>query len=253
MALLSVHDLSAHFGAFTAFEHITFDLEQGSLTGLIGSNGAGKSTLFSAITGYLTPTSGQVLFAGTEVGRYAIEQRVRLGLTRTFQVPREFSGLTVFQNLMAAAPNQDGENLRSLVFAQGKVRQQEQDNAERARGILDFLKLDKLASERASSLSGGQKKLLELGRVLMLEPRCIMLDEPFAGVNPVLIQELSNRIKDLHARGIALFVIEHDLTSLSRLVPKLYAMDRGRMIAEGAPEHVLKDPKVREAYMGGVI
>lgn len=253
MPLLSIRDLSAHFGAFTAFENITFDLDQGSLTGLIGSNGAGKSTLFSAITGYLSPTSGRVVFADTDFAGRTIEDRVRFGLARTFQVPREFGGLTVLENLMTAAPEQAGENLTSLIFANGKVRRQESEIVERARVILDFLKLDKLTSLRASSLSGGQKKLLELGRVLMLEPRCIMLDEPFAGVNPVLIQELSNRLLDLHARGIALFIIEHDLTSLSRLVPKLYAMDRGRMIAEGTPEQVLKDPKVREAYMGGVI
>lgn len=253
MTLLSVRDLSVHFGAFTAFEGVTLELEQGSLTGLIGSNGAGKSTLFSAIAGYITPSSGSIRFAEVDIGGRSIEQRVHLGLTRTFQVPREFGGLTVLENLMTAAPDQAGESLIRLAFTPGKVRRQEGEVEKRARGILDFLKLSRLAGEPAGTLSGGQKKLLELGRVLMLEPRCIMLDEPFAGVNPILVQELSERIRDLHRRGITLFIIEHDLTSLSKLVPKLYAMDRGRLIAEGPPDHVLKDPKVREAYMGGLI
>lgn len=253
MSLLSIHNLSAHFGAFTAFEDVSLELEQGSLTGLIGSNGAGKSTLFSAIGGYLTPSSGRVAFAGTDLAGRSIEQRVQLGLTRTFQVPREFGGLSVLENLMVAAPGQAGERLVSLALAPGKVRRQERDVAERARAILDFLNLTSVADTPAGTLSGGQKKLLELGRVLMLEPRCIMLDEPFAGVNPVLVQQISERILDLHRRGIALFIIEHDLTSLSKLVPDLYAMDRGRIIAHGTPQQVLKDAKVREAYMGGII
>lgn len=253
MSLLCVRNLSAHFGSFTAFQDVSLELEQGSLTGLIGSNGAGKSTLFSAIGGYITPTSGSVVFAGTDLARRSIEQRVHLGLTRTFQVPREFGGLTVFENLMAAAPDQAGESLVSLVLASATVRRQEREIAERARAIIDFLKLGSVANSLAGTLSGGQKKLLELGRVLMVEPRCIMLDEPFAGVNPILIGQISDRILDLHRRGIALLIIEHDLTSLSRLVPDLYAMDRGRLIAHGPPEQVLRDEKVREAYMGGVI
>jgi branched-chain amino acid transport system ATP-binding protein len=253
VSLLSIRNLSAHFGAFTAFEDVNLELEQGSLTGLIGSNGAGKSTLFSAIGGYITPSSGSVVFAETDLGGLSIEQRVQLGLTRTFQVPREFGGLSVFENLMAAAPGQAGERLLSLVLAPGKVNRQERAVAERALGILDFLKLTPVATSLAGSLSGGQKKLLELGRILMLEPRCIMLDEPFAGVNPVLIQQISERILELHGQGIALFIIEHDLTSLARLVPSLYAMDRGRIIAHGTPEQVLRDAKVREAYMGGIM
>lgn len=253
MALLSVKNLSAKFGAFTAFEDVDIELEKGTLTGLIGTNGAGKSTLFSAITGYITPSSGSVTFDGHDMLSLSIEKRVETGLGRTFQVPREFSRLSVFQNLMAAPPNQAGESLIKLFVAAGRVRRQEAELAERAHAMLTFLNLAKVADTPAGSLSGGQKKLLELGRLLMLEPTCIMLDEPFAGVNPVLVEELSERIVELNQRGITLLIIEHDLASLSRIVPKLYAMDRGRIIAAGKPAEVLADPRVREAYMGGVI
>jgi branched-chain amino acid transport system ATP-binding protein len=253
MALLSVKNLTVRFGAFTAFEDVTMDIEKGSLVGLIGTNGAGKSTLFSAITGYITPHSGSVTFAGEDMLSLSIEKRVQRGLSRTFQLPREFHRLSVFDNLMAAPPHQLGENLIGLIFTAPRVFRQEAELAERSHEMLRFLNLTKVADAPAGSLSGGQKKLLELGRLLMLEPSCIMLDEPFAGVNPVLVQELSQRIVELNQRGITLVIIEHDLASLSRLVPTLYAMDRGRIIAEGSPDAVLSNPCVREAYMGGVI
>ncbi len=253
MSLLSVKNLTARFGAFTAFEDVSIDIEKGSLVGLIGTNGAGKSTLFSAITGYIAPHAGTVTFAGDDMLALSIEQRVQRGLARTFQVPREFSRLSVFDNLMAAPSRQAGESLLQLFLAAPKVRRQEAELAERTHDMLAFLNLTRVADTPAGSLSGGQKKLLELGRLLMLEPSCIMLDEPFAGVNPVLVQELSQRIVELNRRGITLLIIEHDLASLSRLVPKLYAMDRGRIIAEGRPDEVLADNRVREAYMGGVI
>jgi branched-chain amino acid transport system ATP-binding protein len=253
MTLLSVRDLTARFGAFTAFEDVNLNLEKGSLTGLIGTNGAGKSTLFSAITGYITPCKGSVTFDGTDMLPLSIERRVQKGLSRTFQVPREFSRLSVFQNLMAAPPNQAGESLLKLILTAPRVVRQEAELAERTHEMLRFLNLAKVADTPAGSLSGGQKKLLELGRLLMLEPSCIMLDEPFAGVNPVLVEEISQRILELNQRGITLLIIEHDLASLSRLVPRLYAMDRGRIIAEGKPSEVLGEPRVREAYMGGVI
>ncbi|WP_137391588.1 ABC transporter ATP-binding protein [Rhodoligotrophos defluvii] len=253
MSFLAVRNLTARFGAFTAFEDVSIELERGALVGLIGTNGAGKSTLFSAVTGYIRTHSGSVHFAGEDVSELSIEHRVQRGLARTFQVPREFGRLSVFHNLMAAAPHQVGESLFGLVFAAPKVARQEAELAERAREMMRFLNLSRVADAPAGTLSGGQKKLLELGRLLMLEPSCILLDEPFAGVNPVLIQEISQRILELNQRGITLFIIEHDLAGLSRLVPKIYAMDRGRIIAEGTPDEVLADRHVREAYMGGVI
>lgn len=252
-ALLSVSGIGAGFGAFKVLEDVSLTLPQGGLVGLIGTNGAGKSTLFSTISGYIKPLSGTVTFAGENITNLAVERRVQRGLARTFQVPREFSELTVFDNMMAAAPAQAGERLASLVFARGRVAREEKSTGDKVRQLLAFLNLERVAQERAGRLSGGQKKLLELGRLLMLDPKAIMLDEPFAGVNPVLIGELSERILQLNARGMSILIIEHNLDELSRIVPEMYAMDRGQVIAQGTPVDVLASPKVREAYMGGVI
>lgn len=236
-----------------ALDNVSIELPEKSLVGLIGTNGAGKSTLFSAITGYVPLASGSVTFRGEDLTRLPVHRRVQRGLARTFQVPREFSELSVMHNMMAAAPGQAGEQLLSLVFSRRKVARQEEEIAERARTLLKFLNLEKVTDERAGRLSGGQKKLLELGRLLMLNPLAILLDEPFAGVNPVLIEELSQRIIELNQRGMAILIIEHNLDELSRLVPRMYAMDRGQVIAQGTPDAVLASPLVREAYMGGVI
>src|SRR5690606_26064056 len=182
-----------------------------------------------------------------------VHKRVTRGLARTFQVPREFSQLSVFDNLMAAAPNLRGERLLPLFFSPRQVAKEEQAVAEQVTDLLKFLNLARVAHEPAGKLSGGQKKLLELGRLLMLRPRCIMLDEPFAGVNPVLIEELSQRICELNGQGMSVLIIEHNLEELSRIVPRMYVMDSGRVIAEGTPESVLSEERVREAYMGGVV
>ena len=253
MALLSVEKITAGFGGFRALDDVDLKVGKGELVGLIGTNGAGKSTLFSVATGYIPANSGRVHFAGEDITGLAVHQRVRRGLARTFQVPREFNNLTVFDNLMAAAPKQEGEKLSALVFARGKIRKEEERLSEKVRDVMDFLNLRRVEDELAGKLSGGQKKLLELGRLLMLGPQCILLDEPFAGVNPVLIAQLCDRIVELNRRGIAVLIIEHNLAELARIVPRLYAMDRGRVIAHGTPDSVLANSAVREAYMGGVI
>ena len=230
MTLLSIKGLSASFGGFKALDDVSVEVRKGELVGVIGTNGAGKSTLFSVVTGYIPPTSGCVRFADEDITGVAVHQRVRRGLARTFQVPREFSQLTVFDNMMAAAPDQRGEKLAALVFARREVAREEARNAERVHELLAFLNLSRVADEPAGKLSGGQKKLLELGRLLMLEPRCILLDEPFAGVNPVLIEELSARIVELNQRGLTVAIIEHNLDELARIVPRMYVMDRGCLL-----------------------
>lgn len=251
--LLTVSRLSASIGGFKALDNVSIELEESAMLGLIGTNGAGKSTLFSAVTGYIRSQSGTIHFAGEEISRLQIHHRVQRGLARTFQVPKEFSNLTVFNNMMVAAPGQTGERLSALAFSRKTIAQQEDSTAARVRDLLAFLNLTKVADEPAGKLSGGQKKLLELGRLLMLEPQCILLDEPFAGVNPVLIEELLQRIIELNSRGLAVLIIEHNLEVLSRIVPKLYVMDRGQIIAQGKPGEVLDDDLVREAYMGGIV
>jgi branched-chain amino acid transport system ATP-binding protein len=249
---LEVRDVTKSFGGFRALDNVCLKVETGALFGLIGPNGAGKSTLFSVISGFLPADAGQVLMDGQPIDSQPPPARARAGMVRTFQVPREFRHLTVRENLMAAAPDQTGESLVGLFFRPGPVRREETAIAERVESTIRFLKLTAVANVPSGKLSGGQKKLLELGRALMVEPRLILLDEPFAGVNPVLIGEIMDRIAELNSRGIGFLVIEHDLEALTRLVPRLAVMDRGRVLAEGPPDAVLDNPLVREAYLGGV-
>ncbi|MCA4910507.1 MAG: ATP-binding cassette domain-containing protein, partial [Methylobacterium sp.] len=198
---LELRDISVRFGGFRAVDGVSLAIEPGTLTGIIGPNGAGKSTLFSMVTGFLQHGEGTVLLGDAELSRDAPFDRARRGMVRTFQVPREFAHLTVRENLMAAAPGQSGENLIDLFFRPGKVRAEEEAIRREAEETIDFLKLRAVADASAGRLSGGQKKLLELGRVLMTKPKLILLDEPFAGVNPVLIEELSGHIRALNRRG----------------------------------------------------
>jgi branched-chain amino acid transport system ATP-binding protein len=248
---LSLSSLAKSFGGFKAVDDVSLEVPTGGLVGIIGPNGAGKSTLFSLITGFLSPDAGTVSLRGEDITRLAPHERARRGMVRTFQVPREFSHLTVRENLMVAAPGQSGETLRGLFLRPAAVRAEEAAIAARVAETIAFLRLEPVADTPAGRLSGGQKKLLELGRALMTKPALIMLDEPFAGVNPVLVEALSEHIRTLNARGTGFLIIEHDLPALTRLVTTLHVMDRGRLLASGAPAEVLAAPKVREAYLGG--
>jgi branched-chain amino acid transport system ATP-binding protein len=249
---LTVQHVSKAFGGFRALDDVSLDVGVGTLFGVIGPNGAGKSTLFAVISGFQSSDAGTVMLDGRDITALAPDKRARAGMVRTFQVPREFRHLTVRENLMVAAPGQTGENLVSLFARPGQIRIEEQHNAERVDETLKFLRLVEVADVPSGSLSGGQKKLLELGRALMVSPKLILLDEPFAGVNPVLIEAIAERIRELNARGIGFLIIEHDLAALTRLVPQLAVMDRGRIIARGVPAQVLQDATVREAYLGGL-
>lgn len=251
--MLKVDAVTRRFGGFKAVDAVSLELGERDILGIAGTNGAGKSTLFAAIAGQQMADEGQILFAGHDITHLAPYRRARLGLVRTFQVPREFKSLTVHENLLVAAPNPLGERLLSGFFSSRRLRTHEAQLAEKADAILEFLNLARVRDQQAGGLSGGQKKLVELGRVLMLDPRCILLDEPFAGVNPVLIEEICERVRQLHARGIAFIVIEHHLQALKALCQRMLVMDRGRVLAQGAPQAVLDDPRVQQAYMGGVV
>ena len=250
---LIVRDIAKSWGGFRALDGVSFEMESTGLLGIIGPNGAGKSTLFSVVSGFIAADAGNASLDGVALDRLGPAARARAGMIRTFQVPREFHHLTVRENLMAAAPGQSGEGLVGLFLRPGRVRAEEAAIRAEADAAIDFLRLTRVADTPAGRLSGGQKKLVELGRALMAKPRLILLDEPFAGVNPVLIEEIMDRIRDLNARGIGFLVIEHDLGALSRLVPRFVVMDRGRVLAAGAPDDVLADPAVREAYLGGAV
>ena len=250
---LRIEKVTKLFGGFVALDEVSIEVPAGALYGLIGPNGAGKSTLFTVVSGFQAANRGEVIFDDVALARLSAPARVGLGLGRTFQVPREFRHLTVRENLCVAAPMQAGENIFNVFFRQGLIRDQEAAIAHEVEEIMTFLKLDGVAEQPAGKLSGGQKKLLELGRALMAKPRMILLDEPFAGVNPVLVEKISHHIQELHGRGIGFLVVEHNLQALSALAEFLYVMDRGRILAAGEPEEVLGDPKVREAYMGGIV
>lgn len=251
MTQLATEGVSLSYGDFRVLDAVTLSMSLDGLHGMIGPNGAGKSTLFAVLSGFLQPSAGHVVFDGAVLRGPHPAARARLGLGRTFQIPREFAHLTVRQNLMVAPRDQPGESLLPLFFAPGRVRRAEAEIADRAAHILDFLKLNAVADKPAGGLSGGQKKLLELGRALMTDPKFILLDEPYAGVNPVLIEEISQRIREVNReRGIGFLIIEHNLMALNRLVSDLYVLDGGRLLAHGAPDEVLAQPRVREAYMG---
>ena len=248
---LQISNLTKAYGGQVVVDDVSFAMPLTGLVGLIGPNGAGKSTLFSLITGFLDGGAGKVELGGKALEHLPPFARAQAGMVRTFQVPREYIHLTVRENLMAAAPVQAGETLASIFFRPAQVAREEAEIGRRVDETLAFLKLDKVAEVPAGRLSGGQKKLLELGRALMTGAKLILLDEPFSGVNPVLIEELSTRIRELNARGVGFLIIEHDLGALSRLVSEMHVMDRGRIIASGTPKEVLAAPAVREAYLGG--
>lgn len=253
MSMLQVQETSVDFGAFRAVNDVTLNLAKGELLGIAGTNGAGKSTLFAAIAGQQETSAGRILFQGADITRKAVHERARVGLARTFQTPREFAHLSVLENLLAAAPNRRHESLLASWFGRGASRRHEVALVRQADEILAFVKLTAVRDQAAGGLSGGQKKLLELARVLMLSPTLIMLDEPFAGVNPVLIGEIIEVLRKLHTRGVALIVVEHHLQALKSFVQRLVVMDQGRILADGDPHTVLDDPRVQAAYMGGVV
>jgi branched-chain amino acid transport system ATP-binding protein len=250
---LEVRNISASISGIPILRNIDFSVPQDGLTGLIGPNGAGKSTLFSVISGFLAQKDGSIALGGRTLDGKGAAERAKAGMVRTFQVPREFRHLTVRENLHAAAPDQPGEHLINLLIRKSRVAEREREVGEQAEAVLRFLKLRKVADTPAWQLSGGQKKLLELGRVMMLKPKIILLDEPFAGVNAVLIEEIMDRIRELHRQGVGFLIIEHDLEALSDLVYEMHVLDNGTLLASGAPHAVLSDSRVREAYLGGFV
>ncbi|MGE5765638.1 MAG: ABC transporter ATP-binding protein [Bacteroidota bacterium] len=249
--MLALTGLTKDFGGFRAVDHCSFSVAEGSITGLIGPNGAGKTTLFNLIAGALWPDSGSVEFLGEDISQMPPHRRFARGLVRTFQIPHEFHRLTVLENLMVAADRQDGERLWENWLAWGRVRGREDEVRRRAFETLDFLGLTQLAGERAGNLSGGQKKLLELGRTMMTDPKLVLLDEPAAGVNRTLLREVEDKIQRLNReRGFTFLLVEHDMAFIEKLCDPVICMAEGRVLIEGDFETVRRDPHVLEAYLG---
>ena len=250
-ALLEVDGVVKRFGGLVAVDGVTLDVESGSITGLIGPNGAGKSTLFDCITGVYTPDDGEIYLHGEAIQGHATDDIARSGLGRTFQTPKTFRGMGVRENLAFAATRQTGERALGALFDRGRVTDEEAEIQARVDDVLDFLELDHLAEAYASELSGGQRKLLELGRVLMLDPELILLDEPVAGVNPSLTDDLLARLRDLNDRGRTILFIEHDMEVIMNNCDRVVVMHNGRTLAVGPPGIVQEDERVVQAYLGG--
>jgi len=252
--ILAVEDVSKAFGGLKAVNHATIEVAEGSITGLIGPNGAGKTTLFNIITGFIKPDSGRIAFLGDRIDGLPAHRVFHRGLVRTFQIPREFGGMTVLENLMLVPMGQEGERLWNTWFLPWRVSRQEDTNFTKAEEVLRFLNLHQLRDEYALNLSGGQKKLLELGRTLMCDPKMILLDEPAAGVNRTLMRDIVNDIKRLRQDlGITFFVIEHDMDIVALLCDRLIVMSEGSKLAEGTPDEMRADERVLEAYLGGQV
>jgi ABC-type branched-subunit amino acid transport system ATPase component len=249
--MLQANNISVGFGNFKALDAVNVRFEKGHITGIIGPNGAGKSTLLNVLGGTITPDAGDVVFQGTTLNKHAAHARTRLGLTRTFQISRELNGLTVLENLLLAAPVQS-QTMTSALFNRKKIRLQEEQNIARARVLLEKINLWRLADEFAGNLSGGQKKLLELTRALMLEPDIVLLDEPAAGVNPVLIGELSEYILSLQEDGVSFGIIEHNMELISKLCDTVYVLAEGKVVVQGDFEEVVSHKDVAQAYLGAV-
>jgi branched-chain amino acid transport system ATP-binding protein len=251
--LLTVIDVTKRFGGVAALAGCTFDVAPGTITGLIGPNGAGKTTLFNAISGLTAPDAGEIRLGPLRLDGLASHTIARLGVGRTFQIPRPFGRMTVLENLLVYGKEQDGEALANVFVAPGRVRRQEEILTRRAQDILEFMELAPYASALAETLSGGQKKLLELARVLMGDPRIILLDEPGAGVNPTLMRSLVARIRDLHARGRTFVLIEHDMDLVTELCNPVIVLAQGRKLMEGRFAELRRDPRVLEAYLGAAV
>ena len=249
--MIRVEGISKHFGGVHAVEDCTLTVARGSITGLIGPNGAGKTTLFNIIAGLFPPTSGRVVLDGEDVTGLTPHELFHKGLLRTFQIAHEFSTMTVRENLMMVPPRQHGETLLNAWIARGKIRVQEREIRAKADDVIDFLKIGHLAEERAGNLSGGQKKLLELGRTMMVDAKVVLLDEVGAGVNRTLLREIGDAILNLNReRGYTFCMIEHDMDFIARLCDPVIVMAEGSVLAQGSADAVRADEDVIEAYLG---
>lgn len=248
---VEARNLVKQFGGMRVVDGVSISLAHGEMVGLIGPNGAGKTTMFNLLAGSLKPTSGEIRIDGVNISHEGPDKRLLRGLGRTFQIPRPFAEMTVLENVLTGAQGQTGEINWMNFLRPGRVAAEEKAAVEKARGLLDFLLLTRLALEPARVLSGGQRKLLELARILMADPQAILIDEPAAGVNPALLELIIDKIRALHAQGRTILIIEHNMEMVNRLCGRVVVMAAGRVLAQGKPAEVARDPAVINAYLGG--
>ncbi|MET4582745.1 neutral amino acid transport system ATP-binding protein [Conyzicola nivalis] len=247
--IVVAHGVSRQFGGLTAVDVDHLEIPRGAITALIGPNGAGKTTFFNLLTGFDKPNTGTWNFGGKNLAGMPAFRVARLGMIRTFQLTKALGGMTVIENMRLGAGRQSGENIFTAVF-KPLWRGREDEITAKAMDLLARFKLDSKADDYASSLSGGQRKLLEMARALMSEPELVMLDEPMAGVNPALTQSLLHHILDLKTQGMTVLFVEHDMHMVNEIADWVVVMAEGRIVAEGPPSTVMSDPAVIDAYLG---
>lgn len=248
--LLVAQGLSKSFGGIKAVSNTNISVDKGSITGLIGPNGAGKTTLFNLLSNFINLDSGEVIFEGKAIHNLQSYQIAQQGFIRTFQVARVLSRLSVLENMLLAAPRQTGENFFKVWLQQPKLRQEEKQNKTKALAILESVGLAAKADDYAGALSGGQRKLLEMARTLMSDPKLILLDEPAAGVNPTLIQQICQHINTWNEQGITFLIIEHNMDVIMSLCDRVWVLAEGTNLAEGTPAEIQNNPQVLQAYLG---
>ena len=249
--MIEVKNLHRHFGGFRAVDGATLEIETGSITGLVGPNGAGKTTLFNVVAGVLPPTSGQVLMAGEDITGLPPHTLFHKGLLRTFQIAHEFSSMSCRENLMMVPGGQTGETLWNTWFGRKRIADEERALRAKADEVLEFLTIEHLADHKAGQVSGGQKKLLELGRTMMVDARIVFLDEVGAGVNRTLLNTIGDAIIRLNKeRGYTFCMIEHDMDFIGRLCDPVIVMAEGKVLSKGTIDEIKADERVIEAYLG---
>ena len=249
--ILQINNISKYFGGLAAVSNCSLNIKKGSITGVIGPNGSGKTTLFNLIAGNLKPNSGKVIFNKEEITSIPSYELFSKGLLRTFQIAHEFTNLTVLENLMMVPGNQSGEKLMTALLNPKLVKKEEEIVKQKAYEVIDFLNLKHLANELAGNLSGGQKKLLELGRTMMVDAKIVLLDEVGAGVNRTLLKDIGTAIQRLNKeKGYTFCMIEHDMDFIKRMCDPVIVMAEGSVLFEGTPDEVMKNEKVIESYLG---
>jgi branched-chain amino acid transport system ATP-binding protein len=249
--MIKVKNISKHFGGIKAVDNVNLHIKKGSITGLIGPNGAGKSTLFNLIAGLYKPTSGKIYLEAEDITGEDAHNLFHKGLLRTFQIAHPFPTLTVFENLMVVPGNQLGENIINSWIRRGKIQEQENKLQKKAEEVIEFLNISHLKNEKAGRLSGGQKKLLELARTMMVDAKVVLLDEVGAGVNRTLLRHIGDAILRLNSdRGYTFCMIEHDMDFISKLCDPVIVLTNGSVLTEGTPKEIKNNPQVIEAYLG---
>jgi len=250
-ALLQIREVSKHFGGLYAVNGVSLDVKQGGIWGLVGPNGSGKTTLFNTVLGLYKPDRGTIRFSGRHINNLPPHEIYALGLVNAFQLPRLFYQMSVMDNMLVAARGHQGDRLANSLFLRKGWQEQEKGLIKEALDILELMELDRLAFSFAGELSGGQRKLLEVARGLMAKPTLLLLDEPAAGINPVLGKRMFQKLQDFSRNGTTFFIVEHRLEILFEFASWVYVMDKGSMIAQGEPQAIIADPAFYEAYLGG--